>query len=94
MTATKIIARKRMEQETTYTFKVKKMNSFEFGIMFDCAKNIHHLDKESHAHEILKQNDVIIAMNGIKCNTYRDILILAKYTSDSALFSIHRDLST
>lgn len=94
MSPKKTLARKKMEEEITYTFQIEKnINTLEFGILFDSDKVVHFLDTGSHASEILRKNDKIIAINGIRCNTFHDIKVLAKYTANSAIFSIYRDLS-
>ena len=93
MSPKRTIARTQMEQEITHTFKIsKKMNIPEFGIVFDEEKVIHHIDESSNAINILKKKDTIVAINGVKCNTYLDVKILAKYTTDCAIFAISRSL--
>jgi len=89
----KTLARKRMENETTYMFEIYKMNVSEFGIEFDSQKIVHNLDSQSHAFKQLRKGDKIVAVNGIKCNTFYDILLLVRFTKESAIFSIYRDLS-
>ena len=82
-----------MEHEITYTFQIYKNQNKQFGIEFNSHGVIGALDEGTHAYQVLRLDDKIIAMNGIRCKTYHDILLLAKFSTNSAIFSIYRDLS-